>query len=178
MRQGLTSLFSVSEFYKDIMNIWNNHYQDNMKESKDKQGEDHPSFADKLAQFEKIMTSTQELIDSNMLNTDLLEDLIQENEVYFEKIKLRMQTQSDILNTEEDIDRDVDENYLGGSSALLQAETILKKLEHNQIAANLNHEPKEDQKRNSSIRKGYTEHKNTYSQSLLNHFCFPSRESS
>lgn len=69
------------------MNIWNNHYQDSIQGNNSlRRSQDeinHISLGDKLAQFELIITSTQDLIDSSNLNTDFLENSIKKNEIYF-----------------------------------------------------------------------------------------------
>ena len=160
------------------MDIWNNHYQDKMK-IKNKQEIDQISFADKLVQFEEIMASTQELMDSNTLNTDFLENLIEENNSYFEKDKPKNNSHSDLFITEEDIDCDIDENYLGGSSALLQAENILKKLKNKNITSKKNNESKtkEIKKHYLNIEKEFLQKKNSSQQTILELYGSPSKGS-
>ena len=113
------------------MDIWNNHYQESVETLNsprlNQAQMNNMSLNDKMKRFELIMAKTQKLIDSGSLHTEILEECMKDNESYFFKSH-KKNTQSDVFTTEEEIDRDVDENYIGGSSALLQAEKILKNI--------------------------------------------------
>lgn len=114
------------------MEIWNNHYQETVKTlgspKSQKTVDSNLSLSEKLAKFEEIMGSTQEIMDSGLLETSELEECIKANELYFVRND-RNSIGSDIHNYEEDICKDVDEHYIGSSFALQQAESLLNSID-------------------------------------------------
>jgi hypothetical protein len=131
-------------------------------------------YKDKLQLWTENLESTQ-------YNTEILEACVRDNDLYLMKYKHK----NKVLHTEiqlgedTDFDQDVDENYLGVTPALQEAENILQKakvLVDTTVAHNSENTPKDKDTEfaTEALNKTSRSHK---AQSLLNRVGSPSRVS-
>lgn len=161
VKKALSGMFTVSTFYKDIVQIWNQsmHSTTQIDESK----------------IEDLMKIAENFIEGKEYNTDALEACIRDNEDFLAKHRSNNTIfHAEIyLHEDEVIDKDVDEHYLGASPALEEASKILEN-------AKMQTKPAKTQRSSSSKKE---KEKDTQSQSvrsqreesLLNRVGSPSR---